>query len=93
MGTLGRIEALSALIFAIWNRGKPNFKLNLCGFFAGHFNPEGKEHGAPGDDNRHHGDLGNIVADEKGEAKIDITDKIIQVFFCVVVALVRRSTF
>lgn len=36
-----------------------------------------KTHGAPSDDVRHVGDLGNIEADEKGYAKIEMTDKII----------------
>jgi len=48
-----------------------------CMDAKGHFNPHNKDHGAPTDDNRHVGDLGNIIADEHGVAKIDITDKII----------------
>lgn len=40
-----------------------------------HFNPHGKEHGAPTYENRHAGDLGNVVANDAGSAKIDISDK------------------
>lgn len=42
---------------------------------GGHFNPYRKSHGSPADDTRHIGDLGNIIADESGQASVDITDK------------------
>ncbi len=41
---------------------------------GGHFNPENTSHGAPTDEIRHAGDLGNIIADETGKAYLSWTD-------------------
>jgi len=45
---------------------------------GGHFNPTQMSHGAPTDEMRHSGDLGNIVADEKGMAMLEWVDPLMK---------------
>ncbi len=44
---------------------------------GGHFNPTRKSHGSPDALQRHVGDLGNIVANEKGHGRYDRVDTVI----------------
>jgi len=41
-------------------------------------NPHSKTHGAPSDDERHVGDLGNFKTDGQGNAQGSVTDKLIK---------------
>lgn len=47
---------------------------NGCLSTGPHYNPWKKDHGAPEDENRHAGDLGNIIAGEDGVAELSIQD-------------------
>uniref|UniRef100_A0A1Q3F7B4 Superoxide dismutase [Cu-Zn] n=1 Tax=Culex tarsalis TaxID=7177 RepID=A0A1Q3F7B4_CULTA len=51
-----------------------------CASTGGHYNPDKVSHGAPNDQVRHVGDLGNIVADEHGIAKTSFSDTVVSLF-------------
>lgn len=42
-----------------------------------HFNPHSKSHGAPDEDNRHAGDMGNIDVADDGKGRLEYVDKTI----------------
>ncbi|KAF2841099.1 copper/zinc binding superoxide dismutase [Patellaria atrata CBS 101060] len=51
---------------------------NGCTSAGPHFNPHGKEHGAPSDEVRHVGDLGNFRTDGQGNSQGSLTDRLIK---------------
>ncbi|XP_055704389.1 uncharacterized protein LOC129802513 [Phlebotomus papatasi] len=48
-----------------------------CGSTGSHFNPDKLHHGAPNDEIRHRGDLGNVQADQNGRAFTSFSDHVI----------------
>ena len=49
-----------------------------CKSMCAHFNPHNKNHGCPGKEDRHAGDLGNLVSDENGNANYIMYDNVIR---------------
>ncbi len=46
---------------------------------GGHFNPGNQSHGGPADEKRHAGDLGNALADQNGNADLDMVNPLISI--------------
>ncbi|EFJ17973.1 hypothetical protein SELMODRAFT_233596 [Selaginella moellendorffii] len=62
---------------------------NGCNSTGPHFNPTNKEHGAPEDDTRHVGDLGNLTAGDSGKVEISIKDS--QIKLCGPHSIIGRA--
>jgi len=68
----GEIAALTPGLHGIHVHEKGDCSAADAESAGGHFNPQGKKHGAPGSSDRHGGDLGNLSANEYGRANLSI---------------------
>lgn len=59
----------------IHEKGDPR---KCCDALGDHYNPFGKSHGDIGAQERHVGDLGNVLFDANGNCTIDLTDSLIK---------------
>ena len=50
-----------------------------CGSLCSHYNPTGSVHGSRNSEERHLGDLGNVVANDKGVVDMTIYDKYLSI--------------
>merc|ERR1712113_12996 len=71
------VKGLSPGLHGFHVHEKADFS-NGCNSAGPHYNPHKKTHGAPGDEERHVGDLGNIELNADGVAKGEIVDKLIK---------------
>jgi len=73
-GEVKNLDPLAKRGFHIHSLGDAT---NGCLSSGSHYNPFSKNHGAPSDNERHVGDLGNIESDKNGVAKINLSDDLL----------------
>lgn len=75
---MGELKGLSAGKHAIHVNVFGDISQPAGGALGGVFNPFGKNHGAPEDDERRVGSLGNIEVSFEGNVKVHIEDKLVK---------------